>query len=53
MVFACLALGVLAFVAYRNHEPVATAVGMLVMAVFGTGLGKTYVDQKLGNGGTK
>lgn len=50
MVFACCALGVLAYVAKINHEPIATAVGILVMSVFGTGLGKTYVDQKMGNG---
>ena len=50
MVFACCALALLGFAAYHNHEPIALAVSIVVTAVFGTGLGKTYVDQMHGNG---
>ena len=49
MAFAFAALAVLGFVAYRNHEPVATAIGLLAGAVFGGGAAKTFVDQKFGN----
>ena len=52
MVFAFSCLSALVFVALRNHEPIAMNIGILATAVFGSGLGKTYVDQKF-NGGSK
>ena len=52
--FAFAALVVLAYAARINHEPVASAVGIVVTAVFGGGALKNYADQKFTNGnGTK
>lgn len=53
MFFALACLGILTFAAYYNHEPVATAVGIVATAVFGGGAAKTFVDQKWGNGNGK
>jgi hypothetical protein len=50
--FACLLA--LSFASYRNREPVASAVGVVAIAVFGGGAWKNHSDQaaavKNGNG---
>lgn len=46
--FACLMA--LSFASYRNREPIATAVGVVAIAVFGGGAWKNHSDQAAKNG---